>query len=222
MAIRLRRSPPGCGLCPPAGGDRDRRRWRCKRSCSSRQGGWRRGAKSLEVLKHVLPKLRRVAVLWNPANPVLQAQMVKETEAAARSLEIQLRMFGARDAKEIDTALEAMARERPETLTVIVDPVFIGHRTQIAALAAKSRLPSVSAFSEYADAGGLMAYAPSFFELGVRAAAHVDKIPKGAKPADLPVEQATKYELVLNLKTAKVLGLTIPPALLLRADRVIE
>jgi len=178
--------------------------------------------KSLEVLKHVLPKLRRVAVLWNPANPVFQAQMVKETEAAARSLEIQLRMFGARDSKEIDSAFEAMARERPEALTVIVDPVFIDHRGQIAALAARSRLPSVSAFIQYADAGGLMAYAPSFSELGVRAAAHVDKILKGAKPAELPVEQATKYELVINVKTAKALGLTIPQSLLLRADQVIE
>ncbi len=178
--------------------------------------------KSLEVLKRVVPKLHRVAVLWNPANPVFQAQMVKETEAAARSLGIQLRLLGARDAKEIDGAFKAMAKERPEALAVIVDPVFVAHRAQIATLAAQSHLPSVSAFSEYAEAGGLMAYAPNFFEPGVRAAAQVDKILKGAKPADLPVEQATKYGLVLNLKTAKVLGLTIPPFVSVQADRVIE
>jgi putative ABC transport system substrate-binding protein len=179
-------------------------------------------AKSLEVLKHVLPTLRRVGVLWNPANPVFQAQMLNETEATARSLGIQLQMFEAGNAKEVDRAFQAMARERPEALTLIVDPVFISYRTQIAALAAKRHLPSVSAFTEYADAGGLMAYAPSFSELGIRAAAQVDKIIKGVKPADLPVEQATKFDLVINLKTAKALGLTIPPSLLQRADQVIE
>jgi putative ABC transport system substrate-binding protein len=179
-------------------------------------------AKSLEVLRHVLPTLRRVAVLWNPANPVFQAQMLKETETAARSLEIQLQTFGAGEAKDVDKAFQSMARERFEALTVIVDPVFINNRAHIAALAAKHRLPSVSAFTEYAVAGGLIAYAPSFSEMAFRAAVQVDKILKGAKPADLPVEQATKYELVINLKTAKALGLTIPPALLARADQVIE
>ena len=179
-------------------------------------------AKSLEGLKQILPGLRRVAVLWNPANPVFQAQMIKETEAAARSLEIQLQMFGAQDAKEIDKAFEVMARERPTALTVIVDPVFIEQRTRIATLATKSRLPSVSTFSEYAEAGGLMAYAPSFFELGIRAAAQVDKILKGSKPSDLPVERPTKFELVINAKTAKALGLTIPPSVLARADHVIQ
>jgi len=178
--------------------------------------------KSLEMLKHVVPKLQRVAVLWNPANPVFQALMMKETETAARSLGIQLRKLGARDAKEIDGAFEAMAKERPEALIVIADFSLLAHRTQIAALALKSRLPSVSALSEYAEAGGLMAYGPNFLEPGVRAAAQVDKILKGAKPADLPVEQATKFGLVINLKTARALGLTIPTALSAQADRVIE
>ena len=178
--------------------------------------------KSLEVLKEVVPKLHRVAALWNPANAVFQAQMVKETEAAARALGIQLRLLGARDAHEINAAFEAIAKERPEALAVIADPVFVAHRTQIATLAAKSHLPSVSTFNEYADAGGLMAYAPSFFEPGVRAAAQVDKIFKGVKPADLPVERATKYALVLNVKTAKALGLTIPTSVSVRADRIIE
>jgi ABC-type uncharacterized transport system substrate-binding protein len=178
--------------------------------------------KSLEMLQGVVPKLSRVGVLWNPTNPVFQGQMVKATEMAARSLNIQLRMLGARDAREIDRAFETIARERPEALAVIPDAVFIIHQGQIAALATKERLPSVSGFSEYADAGGLMAYGPSASELGARAAAQVDKILKGAKPGDLPVEQVTKYELVINLKTAKTLGLTIPPSLLLRADQVIE
>lgn len=150
--------------------------------------------KSPEMLNHVVPKLRMVAVLWNPANPVFQAQMVKETEAAARA----------------------------EALTVIIDPVFIAHRTRITALAAKSRLPSVSAFREYAEAGGLMVYAADFNEIGRRTASHVDKILKGAKPADLPVEQSTKVELVINMKTAKALGLTIPQSILIRADQVIQ
>jgi putative ABC transport system substrate-binding protein len=178
--------------------------------------------KSLEMLKQVVPKLRLVAVIWNPANAVFQAQMVKETEVAARALGIQLQMFAARDSEEIDRAFEAVTRERAAALTVIVDPVFIAYRTRIAALAVKSRLPSVSAFEEYAEAGGLMAYAANFSEPGRRTASYVDKILKGAKPADLPVEEATKFELVINLKTAKALGLTIPPSLLQRADQVIE
>lgn len=178
--------------------------------------------KSLEMLTRVVPKLRRVAVLWNPANPVFQAQMVEATEAAARSLGIELRIVGARDAREIDKAFEAMARARPEGLIVIADGVFLAHRTQITSLAAKNRLASISALSEYADAGGLMSYGPFISEPGARAAVYLDKILKGARPADLPVEQATKYGLVLNLKTAKILGLTIPPSVLVQADRVIE
>jgi len=178
--------------------------------------------KSLEMLKQVVPKLRLVAVIWNPANAVFQAQMVRETEVAARALGIQLQMFAARDREEIDQAVEAVSRERAAALTVIVDPVFIANRTRIIALAAKNRLPSVSAFKEYAEAGGLMSYAANFSEPGRRAASYVDKILKGARPADLPVEEATKFELVINLKTAKALGLTIPPSLLQRADQVIE
>jgi putative ABC transport system substrate-binding protein len=178
--------------------------------------------KSLEMLKDFIPKLRVVAAIWNPANAVFQAQMLKETEVAARALGIQLQMFAARDSEEIDRAFEAVTRERAGALIVIVDPVFIAQRTRITALAAKSRLPSVSAFEEYAEAGGLMAYAATFSEPGRRAASYVDKILKGAKPADLPVEEATKFELVINLKTAKALGLTIPPSLLQRADQVIE
>ena len=180
------------------------------------------GGKSLELLKNGIPKLHVVAVLWNPANPVFQGQMVKETQAAARSLGIQLRMLAARDAKEIDGAFAAMTRERAEALTVIVDPLFIANRTRIAALAVSSHLPSISVFSEYAEAGGLMGYSASFSERGRRTAVYVDRILKGAKPADLPVEQPTKFELVINLKTAKALGLTIPQTLLLQADQIIN
>jgi len=178
--------------------------------------------KSLEFLKNAIPKLRLVAVLWNPANPVYQAQIVKATEAAARGLGIQLRMLAARDANEIDKAFPVMTGERAEALAVIADPVFSDHLTRIAALAANGHLPSIGGFREYAEVGGLMAYAANFSERGRRTAAYVDKILKGAKPADLPVEQPTKFELVINLKTAKALGLTIPPSLLARADQVIE
>lgn len=176
--------------------------------------------KSLEALKGVVPALRSVAVLRNPANAVFQALMVQETEAAALSLGVRLRMFGARDAEEIERTFEAVAAGRFDGLIVIADPVFTRHRMRIAALAVKHRLPSASASGGYADAGGLIAYAPSFLEPSARAAVYVDKILKGAKPADLPVEQATKYELVLNLKTAKALGLAIPPSI--QADRIVE
>ena len=178
--------------------------------------------KSLEFLKSVMPKLRVVTVLWNPANPVFQGQMVKETETAARSLGIQLRMLAARDAKEIERAFATMTGERTEALTVLPDPVFSAHLARIAALAVNGHLPSICAFREYADAGGLMGYSANFTERGRRTAVYVDKILKGAKPGDLPVEQPTKFDLVINLKTAKTLGLTIPPSLLQRADQVIE
>ena len=155
-----------------------------------------------------------MAVLWNPANAVFQVQMVRETEAAARSADVELRMFEARDAEEIDAAFATIATERVGALNVLTDPVFIAHGTRIAALATKNRLPSVSGIRAYAEAGGLMAYGPDFQELFRRAAVYVDKILKGAKPADLPVEQPTKFEFIINLKTAKTLGLTIPQSLL--------
>jgi putative ABC transport system substrate-binding protein len=148
--------------------------------------------------------------------------MVKEAEAASRRLGLQVQIIAARDASEIDKAFQLMTRERAEALAVLSDPIFIAARTQIVALAVKRRLPSVSGNREYADAGGLMSYGPNFYELYRGAAGYVDRILKGAQPADLPIEQANKYELVINLKTAKALGLTIPPALLQRADQVIE
>jgi putative ABC transport system substrate-binding protein len=179
-------------------------------------------SKLLELLQQVAAKIHRVSVLWNPANAVFQGQMVKATEAAGRSMGIQLQMLAARDVKEIDRAFAALTKGRAEALIVLPDPVFVAQHSRIAAFAARSRLPSVSGSRGYAEEGGLITYGPDFFELGRRTAAYVDRILKGAKPGDLPIEQATKFELVINLKTAKALGLTIPPSLLQRADQVIE
>jgi putative ABC transport system substrate-binding protein len=178
--------------------------------------------KSFELLKEVAPERRRVAVLWNPANAVFQNQMVKEAEAASRRLGLQVQIIAARDASEIDKAFQLMTRERAEALAVLSDPIFIAARTKIVALAGKGRLPSVSGNRQYADAGGLMSYGPNFYELYRGAAGYVDRILKGAQPGELPIEQPTKFELVINLKTAKALSLTIPQSLLQRADQVIE
>ena len=178
--------------------------------------------KSLELLKEAVPKVSRVAVLWNPANPVFQAQMLRETEVAARALGVQLQILEARGPDELERAFAAMTRERASALLVLGDPTFFLHRARIADLAAKSRLPAMYGFKEFVDAGGLMAYGAHLPDLFRRAATYVDKILKGAKPADLPVEQPTHFELVISLKTAKALGLTIPQSVLIRADQVIH
>jgi len=178
--------------------------------------------KQLELLKETLPKISRVAALWNPANPVFQALQLKETKVAARALGVQLQILEARGPDEIDRAFAAMARERTRALLVLGDPVFTSHRKRIADLAVKHRLPTVSGTREYVEAGGLMAYGPSFHDMYRRAAYYVDRILKGTKPADLPVERPTKFELVINLKTAKQIGLTVPPNMLARADKVIK
>jgi putative ABC transport system substrate-binding protein len=178
--------------------------------------------KQLELLKETLPKISRVATLWNPANPVFQSIQRKEAEVAARALGMQLHIVEARGADEIDRAFRAMAKERMKALLVLNDPVFTAHRKRIADLSAKHRLVAVSGTLEYPEAGGLMAYGPSFPDMYRRAATYVDKILKGAKPADLPVEQPTKFELIINLKAAKQIGLTIPPNVLARADKVIR
>jgi putative tryptophan/tyrosine transport system substrate-binding protein len=177
--------------------------------------------KDLDLLKEAVPKVRRVAILSNPDGPVhpLTISNIKE---AARSLGLQLQLVEARGPGDFDGAFAAMARERVGALLVVTNPAFIPHRARLVNLAAKNRLPSI--FTQRADveAGGLMSYGPSFPDMYRRAAIYVDKILRGAKPADLPVEQPTKFELVINLKTAKALGLTIPPSLLQRADQVIE
>jgi putative ABC transport system substrate-binding protein len=179
-------------------------------------------AKALELLRDSIPRLRRVAALWNPNNMVFQQQMIRGTEAAASKLRIQLYVAAARDSDELAKAIASIAAQRAEALSVLADPLFAVHRGQIAALAIKARLPSASGFREFADAGGLLAYGPNFHELNRATAAFVHRILQGANPSDLPVEEPTKFELIINLKTAKALNLTIPPSLLLRADQVIE
>ena len=177
--------------------------------------------KGLELLKETVPEVRRLAVLSNPAN-ASHALAIENVKVAARSLGVQLQLLEARGPEEFEGAFAAMAKERVAALLVPTDPVFFLHRARLAELAAKNRLPSVHSLREYVEAGGLMSYGPSLLDLLRRAATFVDKILKGAKPADLPVEQPTKFELVINLKTAKALGLTIPQSLLLRTDQVIE
>ena len=175
--------------------------------------------KQLEILKSVAPKISRVAVLQNPNS---RRGVLRQAEGAARALGLQLLILEARTPSEIEAAFAAMTSQRADGLLVLRDAVFRAQRAQITALAAKNRLPAVYGLREEAEAGGLIAYGASVPQLYRRAATYVDKILKGAKPGDLPVEQPTQFELVINLKTAKTLGLTIPPSLLLRADQVIE
>jgi len=177
--------------------------------------------KQLELLKEVAPKVSRVAVLQNPSN-YSHPPTLRQAEGAARALGVQLHILQARTPTEIDAAFAAMRSQRAGAVLVLRDGLFRAQRTQIAALAAKSRLPAVYGNREYAEAGGLMAYGASTPHMYRRAATYVDKILKGAKPADLPVEQPTKFELVVNLKTAKALGLTIPQSIRIRADHVIQ
>ena len=178
--------------------------------------------KQLELLKEALPKVSRVAVLRNPDNQS-HPLMLRQAESAARVLRVQLQILEARSPDEFDTAFAAMTRQRAGGLLVLADSgMFFVQRTRIADLAAKNRLPAVYGHLEHAEAGGLMAYGTNRADLFRRAAYFVDKILKGAKPDDLPVEQPTKFELVINLKTAKALGLTIPKSVLVRADKLIE
>jgi ABC-type uncharacterized transport system substrate-binding protein len=178
-------------------------------------------AKQLELLKETIPKIRRVAILSNPAN-AHHLLAIREVNVAARSLGVQLQLLEARGPNEFDGVFAAMATERVGALLVLADATFNNQRTRLADLAARSHLPAAYGWREYVEAGGLMSYGPSLPDLFRRAATYVDKILKGAKPGDLPVEQPTTFELVINLKTAKALGLTIPPSLLQRADQVIE
>src|SRR5215468_10991532 len=178
-------------------------------------------AKQLELLKETVPKIRRVALLSNPDNAYHQLA-IREVNVAARSLGVELQLLEARGPNEFDGAFAAMAKERVGALLVLSDAVLNSHRIRLADLAARSRLPAAYGVRESVEAGGLMSYGPSFLDSYRRAATYVDKILKGTKPADLPVEQPTKYELVINMKTAKALGLTIPPSLLRRADEVIQ
>jgi putative ABC transport system substrate-binding protein len=162
-----------------------------------------------------------VAALWNPSNPG-NIHQLRGAEAAAAASGVRLLSVEARGRAEIDRAFVAMAREGAGALLVLMDGIFYDQRERIAALAAKNRLPAVYGFSVFAEAGGLMSYAASRSDSYRQTAVYVDKILKGAKPSELPVELPTKFELVINLKTAKALGLTIPPSLLARADQIIE
>ena len=178
-------------------------------------------AKRLEILKEAVPRVARVAIIWNPANPV-NAREFKEAQAAASALAVTLLPVELRSPDGLDVALNAATRDRADAVWVLSSPVTFLNRPRIVGYMAQHRLPTMCALREYALAGCLASYGPSYADHFRRAASLVDKILKGAKPADLPVEQPTKFELVINMKTAKALGLTIPPSLLQRADQVIE
>jgi putative ABC transport system substrate-binding protein len=178
--------------------------------------------KGLELLKELIPELARVAVMWNPDNPAIAAYF-ETTKEAGRALRISLDPVAeVRRADELDRAFSTIANARPHALAVLADRLLLAHRKRIVEFAVINRLPSMYPYREYVDAGGLISFAPSNIELFHGAAGYVDKILKGAKPGDLPVQEPTKFELVINLKTAKVLGLEVPPTLLVRVDDAIE
>jgi putative ABC transport system substrate-binding protein len=177
--------------------------------------------KQIQLLKEVDPRVSRVAVLWNPANPALSGLLLKEATATAPSLGLSLEPVAARP-EVLEGAFSAMTKSRVDAVVVLADIGLVFHRTRIVGLMTTRRLPAIYGNPEFTEAGGLMSYAADMLSQYRRAAAYIDKILKGSKPGDLPVEQPTKFELVINLKTAKALGLTIPPSLLQRADQVIE
>src|SRR6266508_3527563 len=177
--------------------------------------------KQLELLKEIVPRLSPVAVLGTSTEPG-NAQALREVEVAAGAFGVQLQHLDVRDSKDIETAFRAASKGRADAILMLNSPVLNPHRTQVVNLAVKSRLPVIYGQPEFVEAGGLMNYSASFTDLFRRAATYVDKILKGAKPAELPVEQPTKFDLMVNLKAAKQIGLTIPPNVLVRADKVIK
>jgi putative ABC transport system substrate-binding protein len=177
--------------------------------------------KRLELLREAVPSLQRVIAVWNPRNDTARLAL-PTLEQAGRTLRVQIELIEARDAKSLERTLSSRARNRAEALLLMTDAFFWSQREQMAALALQYRLPAMFPETEFAVSGGLVAYGPNIANNFRRAAEYVDKILKGAKPGDLPIEQPTKFDLVINLKTAKALGLTIPPSLLQRADQVIE
>jgi putative ABC transport system substrate-binding protein len=179
------------------------------------------GGKRLALLKEAFPKVDRVAVLTNPVNPEQNARL-KELEVAAQALALQLQVLEVREPGDFDVAFSAMTRQNAHALLPLGDPLTVSNRTRLVDFAARNRLPAMYHRMEFVDVGGLMAYGPNYDDLFRRAATFVDKILKGARPGDLPVEQPTKFELVINLKTAKALGLLIAPSVLARADKIIE
>ncbi len=178
--------------------------------------------KRLELLKELVPDLSRIAVLWNPTNPQ-HTGALKGMQAAAQTLRLTLEpLVGAADSQQLDKSFHAIVAARADALIVVPDRALLARRGKILEFTAKRRLPAVFAYREFVEGGGLASYSPSFPAMFRRAATYVDKILKGASPGDLPIEQASRFELVLNLKTAKALGLTIPPSVRLRADYVVE
>jgi putative tryptophan/tyrosine transport system substrate-binding protein len=177
--------------------------------------------KRLELLKEALPRISRVAVLWNPAN-AYQISSEKEAQAAAKVLRISIVSLPVRSNGELGNALAAIPREHADAVLVLADRLFLHNRERIADFAIANRVPGMNAYRELVEAGGLMSFGPSYAVMHRQAATYVDKILKGGKAGDLPIEQPAKFELVINLKTAKALGLTIPQPLLLRADEVIQ
>jgi putative ABC transport system substrate-binding protein len=178
-------------------------------------------SKWLELLREMVPNVARVALLWNPVNPA-SSHYVTVLRAAAEKLGVSLHLQAVSEPDQFDSAFATMTAARVQALVVVVDPLTVRFREQIVKLVIEHRLPAIYGFREFVDSGGLMAYGVNVPSLCERAATYVDKILKGAKPSDLPVEQPTKFELVINLKTAKALGLEVPPTLLARADEVIE
>ena len=181
-------------------------------------------AKLLELLKETIPLLSRVAVVWNPDTPLnaVQGKLVEDLKLAASSLSIELVFVRARTPEEFDAAFAAARRARAQALYVAEGALFYVHRVVLTQLASKARLPAIYRTRFFVEAGGMMSYGASWLDQVRGAAGYVDKILKGAKPSDLPIEQPTKFELVINLKTAKALGITIPQSILLRADEVIR
>jgi ABC-type uncharacterized transport system substrate-binding protein len=180
------------------------------------------GEKRLQLLHETFPKASRpVAVVWNPAYFGMRARF-EQAKALAPTVGLTVRSMEVRDTSELGVAFEAIARDQPDALLLLVDPFTLSQRARIVEFAAEQRLPAIYESSDFVEAGGLMSYGPNLMELFRRAAVYVDKILKGAKPGDLPIEQPTKFDLVLNMKTAKALGISFPTAVLLRADRVIE
>ena len=178
--------------------------------------------KQLELLKEILPRASRVAVLWNPANSVFQKQMLREVKEAATKLKVNLRLVEARAPEELVRAVAAIAKQPTDALLILADPIFSAHAARIAELAARHRLPTVSGARESAERGILITYGPNFSDAYRQSAVYVDRILKGAKPVDLPVEQTTKFELVINAKTAAALGVRIPQSLVVRADQLVQ
>jgi putative tryptophan/tyrosine transport system substrate-binding protein len=178
-------------------------------------------SKRLQLLKEAIPQLTRAAVLWNPDHP-FHAKVVEDLKVIAPSLSIELSFVGVRAPEQFGPAFSDVSRAKAQALYVVEDPIFFAHRMILLKLASTARLPTVHELRRFPEAGALMSYGPDLHDLFRRAAIYVDRILKGAKPADLPVEQPTKFELVINLKTAKALGLDLPPTMLALADEVIE